>query len=104
MPDLLDELPLIPLNQLSRSALIGPRRCGRRLHCRTAQRWAMRGVAGVRLETIVQGGMRYTTAAAVRRFLAAVTAAREGRQRAGTPTRTSCPPSQVDAELRRLGI
>lgn len=37
-------------------------------------RWWRHGVKGVRLETVVIGGKRYTTASAVRRFAAALTA------------------------------
>ena len=37
-------------------------------------RWWRHGVKGVRLETVVVGGRRYTSASAVRRFAAALTA------------------------------
>ena len=37
-------------------------------------RWWRHGVRGVRLETVLVGGRRYTTAAAVQRFVVATTA------------------------------
>ncbi|MCE9552868.1 MAG: DUF1580 domain-containing protein [Planctomycetes bacterium] len=48
-------------------------------------RWWRHGVHGVRLETVRVGGRRLTSAAAVRRFLADVTAAVQGE---APPVRT----------------
>ncbi len=46
-----------------------------RPHHATIWRWAMRGVKGVKLETWLAGGKhRYTTPAAIERFLAAMNA------------------------------
>jgi hypothetical protein len=39
-------------------------------HVATKWRWAMKGVRGVKLESIVVGGQRFTTADACRRFVA----------------------------------
>jgi uncharacterized protein DUF1580 len=48
------------------------------VHVGTLHRWRLRGVRGVRLETIVIGGLRYTSAEALERFVAATTAAADG--------------------------
>lgn len=47
-------------------------------HVSTLWRWCHRGVLGVRLETIVGGGRRYTSKAAIGRFIERTTAARDG--------------------------
>lgn len=39
-------------------------------HAATKWRWALRGVRGVRLESVVIGGQRFTTADACTRFIA----------------------------------
>ena len=44
----------------------------------TIWRWQGRGVGGVRLETIVIGGRRFTSREAIDRFIAATTAKRDG--------------------------
>lgn len=46
----------------------------------TLWRWYQRGVRGVRLETVVVGARRYTSAEALERFLSASTAAADGMQ------------------------
>lgn len=45
------------------------------VHVSTVHRWRMKGVRGVRLETFLRGGIRYTTDEAIERFFAATTAA-----------------------------
>lgn len=50
------------------------------LHVSTLWRWQLRGVRGVRLETILLGGIRHTSHEALERFTAACTAAAEGSQ------------------------
>jgi len=44
-------------------------------HLSTGWRWAMKGIRGIRLETCVIGGHRYTSDEAVQRFVDATTAA-----------------------------
>ncbi|GAB5407220.1 MAG: DUF1580 domain-containing protein [Aureliella sp.] len=51
---------------------------GHRPHIRTAMRWAAKGSRGIRLSTKVLGGRRLCSAEAVRRFMDAVTEARDG--------------------------
>jgi hypothetical protein len=41
-----------------------------RPHVATVWRWAMRGVRGVQLESLLCGGVRYTSEEAVARFIA----------------------------------
>ena len=48
-------------------------------------RWWRYGIRGVRLETVVLGGRRYTSAEAVQRFVSAMTAHANGEP---TPMRT----------------
>ena len=51
---------------------------GRRPHLATVHKWAMHGVRGVKLESLVIGGRRVTTAAAVERFVLATSEATSG--------------------------
>ncbi len=41
-------------------------------HTATVWRWALRGVRGVKLDTLVVGGVRFTSEEAIARFLAAL--------------------------------
>ena len=52
---------------------------GRRIHPSTLHRWRLRGVRGIRLETVLIGGTRYTSTEALSRFFAATTAAADGQ-------------------------
>ena len=58
---------------------------GRRVHPSTIHRWRMRGARGVKLETLLAGGTRYTSAEALSRFFAATTAAADGEAYAIVP-------------------
>ena len=59
---LLEEKPLLDLTEATKYL---PIKCSRA----TIERWIRRGVRGVRLETILIGSRRFTTEAALRRFL-----------------------------------
>ena len=48
-------------------------------HASTVGRWHQSGVRGIRLETVLLGGQRYTSHGAIQRFVDAVTAAGELR-------------------------
>ena len=106
--DLLNEQPLVPVKDVPKLSIIGPRRNGGRMHSRTAFRWASRGLNGVILETVVQGGQRFTTLPAIRRFFAALKDAKASSKRPADtkPTvRTGKVESAVaDTELDRLGL
>jgi hypothetical protein len=57
---------LIPFNA-AREAFPG----GKRLALQTVHRWRQKGVRGTKLETILIGGSRFTSAEAIQRFIAA---------------------------------
>lgn len=48
-----------------------PKRGGKKVHSSTVYRWATKGARGRVLESVMVGGIRYTTVEAVRRFLTA---------------------------------
>ena len=52
-----------------------PRRNGRKVHYSTVYRWVTKGARGRRLESLLVGGVRYTTVEALGRFLNATTKA-----------------------------
>lgn len=76
-----------------------------RPHAATVWRFYARGVKGVKLETIVSGGRRFTSREAIARFIARTTAASNG---APLPQRTSCERvasiKRAEAELAAAGI
>jgi Protein of unknown function (DUF1580) len=47
-------------------------------HVSTVHRWRLKGCRGVKLETIMRGGIRYTSTEALVRFFAAITAVANG--------------------------
>ncbi len=55
----------------------------------TTWRWHRKGVRGIRLETVVIGGKRYTSEEALTRFAAALTAASEPANTTDTAAVTS---------------
>src|SRR5436190_235143 len=70
MIDLLAET-LIPFSQAARELPGRPHRA-------TLHRWRSRGVRGVKLETCLVGGRRFTSYEAIKRFSVEVTAASDG--------------------------
>jgi len=92
-----DDEPLVPLSQAGKHV---PRNIPRP-HPSTCIRWALRGIGTprVKLETIRAGGRRFTSAAAIRRFFAALSGtlpsavADSARRRA-----TACAKAELDAE------
>lgn len=60
---------------------------GGAIHVTTIHRWCKRGIRGVRLETILRGGIRYTSSEAIDRFFTATTEAAAGKAVTG-PVRT----------------
>ena len=57
---------LVPLRDVPR--LLPARPNGKRLHISAVYRWALRGIRGVRLETVKIGGTTYTSREAIQRF------------------------------------
>lgn len=87
------------------SALLPPDESGRRPHIATIYRWMLRGVKGVRLETCLVGGKRFTSHEALQRFSESVTRAAQGKApvpRAGI--RRKRHDEAVDRELEAAGI
>ena len=65
-------------------------------------RWWKFGLDGIRLETLVVGRSRFTTAAAIQRFAASMT---DHRERQVQPTKATVAPSQliVTADSSKAG-
>lgn len=57
---------LVPLRDVPR--LLPPRPNGKRLHISAVYRWTLRGIKGIRLETVKVGGSTYTSREALQRF------------------------------------
>lgn len=70
----------------------------------TVWRWHRRGVRGIRLETCVVGGRRFTSRAAIQRFVERVTAAADGSAPASTPKSRAPAIAQAERELNQAGI
>ncbi len=76
-----------------------------RNHVSTLHRWRLRGVRGIKLETVVVGGRRYTSREAVIRFSSAVTAARDGTAPpVRTPHQRQQSIARAEQELAKAGI
>ena len=69
---------LLSLREVSASLSTRPHVC-------TVWRWVQKGVRGIRLQTTVIGGRRFTSAEKLAEFIAATTAAADGSP---PPTRT----------------
>jgi hypothetical protein len=75
------------------------------VHVSTIHRWRLRGAKGIKLETVLIGGRRYTSREAVARFAAAVTAARDGLPPLlRTPKQREKAIAQSERELKAAGI
>ena len=64
-------------------------RSGKKVNLATAWRWQQRGCRGIRLESILVGGQRYTSLEALQRFAEATTAVADG----SSPTDASTTPA-----------
>ena len=74
----------------------------RPVHVSTLHRWRLRGVRGIKLETVLVGGNRFTTMSAVQRFSEAVTAAAEDRT--GTLRESAARSRAVHAAEEQLAL
>lgn len=63
---------------LSEVPKILPKRNGKAVHLSACYRWMRSGLSGVRLETVLVGGQRFTSKEALNRFWHRVTAVRDG--------------------------
>jgi hypothetical protein len=68
----------------------------RRPHISTLHRWRLRGVRGIKLETVLVGGARLTSQQALQRFCDRVTAAANGEP----PPQTVRTPAQRERDIR----
>ncbi len=77
-----------------------------RPHSSTIWRWHSRGVRGIRLETVVIGGRRFTSRESLERFARRTTAAADGLPASANPASEASSESlaQVEAELDSVGI
>jgi uncharacterized protein DUF1580 len=67
------------LMTLAAAARTLPGRKGRGINPSTLWRWHVRGIRGQRLETLMVGGTRYTSAQAIQRFFERATSAADGQ-------------------------
>jgi len=79
----------IPIRDVATLPQVTP--CGTPLHPSTPSRWAVYGIGGIRLESQKIAGRRYTSLAAVERFLArcAQTTNRQHQDTVDSPTSSS---------------
>jgi hypothetical protein len=81
------------------------RRAGKRPNVATLYRWCSEGVRGVRLDSILVGGVRCTSAQALQNFCDTLTAAAEPGQPTGSVRPSSAPSNrrkEIAAAERRL--
>lgn len=82
-------------------------RKGRPVHPSTIWRWALTGIRGIRLETMMIGGVRVTSANALRQFIHALSERKLGPT-GQSPAKKSSGAGDCDTalntELDRLGI
>ena len=76
-------------------AIAVERATGQRPHPSTLHRWRLRGIAGVRLETVRVGGRRLCSVEAVRRFVDRVTLARD------VASSKAAPPKSCNSAIER---
>jgi hypothetical protein len=76
---------------------------GRRHSLASLHRWRLHGVRGTRLETVLIGGLRYTSREAIGRFIAAQNAAQESPT-AVSVTQRNTMAEAAQVELQRAGI
>ena len=75
----------------------------RRLSLATLHRWRLNGVRGVKLETVLIGGLRYTSREAITRFIAAQNAA-DAPAVSITPAQRRRQSEAARVELQRMGV
>ena len=76
-------------------------RKNRPVHANTLRRWALKGRHGIKLETIVIGGVTCTSREALTRFFVRLTAS---EQLDAPPVRDSKRQDRVEELLKRLGL
>ena len=83
-----------------------PKHAPGRPHIATVHRWRLRGVRGVKLDSILSGGKRFTSIEAIERFIEQTTAAADGTPvpRAESNAARERRLARVEAELEAAGI
>jgi hypothetical protein len=76
----------------------------RRLSLATLHRWRLNGVRGVKLETVLIGGLRYTSREAIARFIAAQNADDALAAPVITPAQRLRQSESARQELERMGV
>ncbi len=72
-----------------------------RPHTSTLLRWALRGVKGIKLETVIVGGRRFTSLEAIQRFIERLSKSEAGEN---SPQQRGRRNSRVEQELDEAGI
>jgi hypothetical protein len=82
-----------------------PRKRGRTLRRETCVRWALTGKQGVKLQTLMVGGIRCTCDAWAMEFFTAITNGTSGQTaKSFSPRQRHRDHQDAEAELDRLGI
>lgn len=81
-----------------------PARLPSRPHVATVWRWIQRGCRGVKLETVLVGGRRFTSEESIQRFVEATTAAANGEAANHVPTRRRRAVEQAESEMDAAGL
>ncbi len=79
-----------------------PQPSGKKIHLSACYRWKNQGLVGIRLATVFVAGNRYTSAEALNRFWAEVTAAKDSRMGEATKLAKRIK-SDADSELQKAG-
>lgn len=79
-------------------------RDGRRKSLATLHRWRLHGVRGVRLETLLIGGIRYTSLEAIDRFIQAQNADVSPAAQVITVSKRRRQAEAAQTELKKIGV
>lgn len=97
----IDQEDLVLLSEVPK---ILPKRNGKAVHLSACYRWMRSGLSGIRLETVLVGGQRFTSREALNRFWHRVTAVRDGIPVENAIIATSRPGAkQASDELEKAG-
>jgi hypothetical protein len=87
----------LSLTQAAKLDFLPQRREGKRPNASTLWRWALHGIKGIRLETVMAGGVRVTSAEAIQRFFERLT----GLAESGRASVSSPEPPRLPAHRRK---
>ena len=97
MIDLTQE-ELVPVRDVPKH--LPPRPTGKRVHISAVYRWLLRGIRGVRLESLKIGGTTYTSKEALQRFADQLSS--PTRDPGTTPATTLTRKKQIDRAARQV--